>query len=104
MPKKKLSPKCRKAAAKLYAELSKHFEEVGHDCGCNDWEVKDTPEHREILKQMVYFNFADNLKNPELKTELEEYSTPSRKGWIFVPDFYLWDYLQELAKESIGRP
>ncbi len=82
------------AAWKLLAELLEMAGREFGNHGCNDFELGNTPEHRELMNRVVRWNsqFPDEWDLHISKDGAK----------IYTQDYLLMGYFEHLAKEMAG--
>ena len=63
--------------------------------GCNDYELDNTPENRELVKSMEIWNSLEEWAENGLNISKD-------RTKIYTQDFFLMSYFAHLAKELAG--
>ena len=80
-----------KTELKLMAQLLEMAREIWANQCCNDFEIKNTPEHKKLLIDIQHWNYSDpNDKN--MKEKIAEIKKTKTKT-IYTQDYSLADYL-----------
>lgn len=84
---------------KILADLLETASDEFSNHGCNDYELDDTPENRDLLEAAHWWNVNNDRSQP---FEIVVY-----KGKLITSDYFLMDYFShlfdELAKESVAE-
>jgi hypothetical protein len=85
-----------KAELSLIQELLKLASEQFGNHGCNDYQIKNTPDNKTLLCKLIEWN-DDPL---QIKEDLPEVLS-SKKKVLNTQDFSLMDYLAHRCKEEL---
>ena len=91
-----------KALAEQFVALAKSCSDQMGNAGCNDWEMENTPENRELIELAEASNFGMTL---EEYRESDEYSEPRvmSNGKLITCDFSIFDlFVNEVKKSREG--
>lgn len=82
-----------KAQLKIVAELLEIAADIFHNHGCNDYEIENTPENLEFVKQMIAADSDEDEPDEELEI--------SEDGeLIYLHDAMTMQYLSDLLKKE----
>lgn len=81
-----------KTQLKIAAELLELAADQFGNHGCNDYEIKNTKENLEFVKQMIAFS-----DDPDEKPEVY-------RGKILICDFQAMQYLSDLLEKESNEP
>jgi ribosomal protein S4 len=92
--------KFTKTEKKVLLDFLDKLSEDQSNAGCNDWEIKNTPENVELVKNVIKYAYQSKKDQKEELEYLDE-QIKEKFDTIYSTDMIVLDYLIDKLKKAI---